>query len=75
MTYKVFGLIGKERGRIMTNETEVLAALDKPSAIYALQQRLDPSNRSTEALQDLLMRMRAAGTVKFDIKSGRWSKA
>ena len=54
----------------MTNETEVLAALDKPSAIYALQQRLDPSNRSTEALQDLLMRMRAAGTVKFDIKSG-----
>jgi len=75
MTYKVFSLIGKERGRIMTNETEVLAALDKPSAIYALQQRLDPGNRSTETLQDLLMRMRAAGTVKFDTKSGRWSKA
>jgi hypothetical protein len=59
----------------MTNETEVLAALDKPSALYALQQRLDPSSKSTDALQDLLMRMRAAGKVKFDIKTGRWCKA
>ena len=59
----------------MTNETEVLAALDKPSALYALQQRLDPSSKSTDALQDLLMRMRAAGQVKFDIKTGRWRKA
>jgi hypothetical protein len=59
----------------MTNEAEVLAALDKPSALYALQQRLDPSNRSTDALQDLLMRMRAAGKVTFSIKTGRWSRA
>jgi hypothetical protein len=59
----------------MTKEEDVLAALDKPRAIYALQQRLDPSNKSTEALQDLLMRMRAAGKVKFDIKSGKWSSA
>lgn len=59
----------------MTNEAEILAALDKPSALYALQQRLDPSSKSTEALQDLLMRMRAAGKVKFDIKTGRWRKA
>ncbi len=59
----------------MTNETEVLAALDKPSALYALQQRLDPSSKSTDALQDLLMRMRATGKVKFDIKTGRWCKA
>jgi hypothetical protein len=59
----------------MTNETEVLAALDKPSALYALQQRLDPSSKSTDALQDLLMRMRASGKVKFDIKTGRWCKA
>ena len=59
----------------MTNEEEVLAALDKPRAIYALQQRLDPSNKSTDALQDLLMGMRARGKVKFDIKTGRWSKA
>ena len=59
----------------MTNEAEILAALDKPSALYALQQRLDPSSKSTDALQDLLMRMRATGKVKFDIKTGRWCKA
>jgi hypothetical protein len=59
----------------MTREEEVLAALDKPRAIYSLQQRLDPSSKSTDALHDLLVRMRAAGTVKFDINTGRWSKA
>ena len=64
-----------KRASIMTNEEDVLAALDKPRAIYSLQQRLDPSNKSTDALQELLMRMRTAGKVKFDIKSGRWSKA
>ena len=41
----------------------------------ALQQRLDPSNKSTDALQVLLMRMRDEGKVRFDIKTGRWSKA
>jgi hypothetical protein len=59
----------------MTREEEVLEALDKPRALYGLQQRLDPSNKSTDALQDLLMRMRTAGKVKFDIKTGKWSKA
>ena len=59
----------------MPNEQDVLAALDKPSAIYSLKQRLDPSSKNTDALQDLLMRMRAAGKVKFDIKTGKWSKA
>ena len=59
----------------MTTEEEVLAALDKPRALYGLQQRLDPSNKSTDALQELLLRMRAAGKVKFDIKSGKWAKA
>jgi hypothetical protein len=53
----------------------VLAQLDKPRALYGLQQRLDPSNKSTDALQELLMRMRTAGRVKFDIKTGKWSKA
>jgi hypothetical protein len=56
-------------------EEDVLAALDKPRAVYPLQQRLDPSNKSTDALQELLMKMRAAGKVKFDIKTGKWSKA
>ncbi len=55
----------------MTREEDVLEALDKPRALYALQQRLDPSNKSTDALQELLMRMRTAGTVKFDIKTGK----
>ena len=59
----------------MINEEDVLTALDKPRAVYALQMRLDPSNKSTEALQELLLRMRAAGKVKFDIKKGNWSKA
>jgi hypothetical protein len=59
----------------MIKEEDVLAALDKPRAVFSLQQRLDPSNRSTDALQDLLMRMRTAGTVKFDIKTGKWRKA
>jgi len=59
----------------MTTEDDVLAALDKPRAIYSLQQRLDPSNKSTEALQELLMRMRAEEKVTFNIRTGRWSKA
>jgi hypothetical protein len=59
----------------MTTEEDVLAALDKPRAIYSLQKLLDPSSKSTDALQDLMMRMRTAGKVKFDIKAGVWSKA
>ena len=59
----------------MMKEEDILVALDKPRAIYSLQQRLDPGNKSTDALQELLMRMRAEGKVKFDIKTGRWRKA
>jgi hypothetical protein len=59
----------------VTKEVDVLAALEKPCAIYSLKQRLDPSSKTTDALQDLLMRMRAAGKVKFDIKTGRWDRA
>ncbi len=59
----------------MTKEEEVLAALDKPRALYSIQQRLDPSSKSTDALHDLLIRMRAEGRVKFDIKTGHWTKA
>ena len=58
----------------MTREEDVIAALDKPRALYGLQQRVDPSNKSTDALQDLLMRMRAEGKVTFDIHTGKWSK-
>ena len=60
----------------MTSEAEILAALgEKPLALYALQQRVDPSNKSTDALQEQMLRLRAAGKVKFDIKTGKWSRA
>jgi hypothetical protein len=74
MTYRQAG-VANEGVSALTREEEVLAALDKPRALYGIQQLVDPSNKSTDALQDLLMRMRTAGKVKFDIKSGRWSKA
>ena len=64
-----------ERTLLMTREEDVLAALDKPRAVYALQKLLDPSSKIPDPLQDLLMRMRAAGKVRFDIKTGLWSKA
>lgn len=59
----------------MTREEDVLEALDKPRALYSIQMLVDPSNKSTDALQELLMRMRSEGKVKFDINSGRWRKA
>ncbi len=59
----------------MIREEDVLTALDKPRAIYSLQKLLDPSSKSSDPLQDLLMQMRTAGKVKFNIKTGLWSKA
>lgn len=59
----------------MTREEDVLAALDKPRALYAVQQRVDPANKSTDALHALLMRMRSEGKVSFDIKTGKWARA
>jgi hypothetical protein len=58
----------------MIKEEDVLAALDKPRAVYSLLARLDPSNKSTDALHELLMGMRAAGKVKFDIHNGKSRK-
>ena len=67
----------------MTKEEDVLAALDKPRAIHSLQLRVDPSSKSTDTLQDLLMAKASIvgaahagrGKVKFDIITGKWSKA
>ena len=59
----------------MIKEEDVVAALDKPRSLISLNQRLDPGNKSTDALQELLMRMRSEGKLKFDINSGRWRKA
>jgi hypothetical protein len=58
----------------MTKEEDVLAALDEPRAIFSLQKLLDPSSKTSDPIQDLMMRMRSAGKVKFDIKTGLWSK-
>ena len=58
----------------MVREEDVLAALDKPRALYPLQLLLDPSNKNTDGLQELLLRMRAEGKVTFNIKNGKWSK-
>ena len=58
----------------MTDEERVLEALEKPSELYHLQQRLDPSSKTTDALQDQLLKMHSAGKVKFDIKRGNWSR-
>lgn len=59
----------------MSREDAVLAALDKPRALYAIHQQIDPGNKSTDATQEMLMRMRAEKKVTFDIKTGKWSKA
>ena len=59
----------------MIKEEDVLAALDKPRAVYSLKTRLDPASKSTEPLQEMLLRMRAEGKVKFDIHTGKWRKA
>lgn len=59
----------------MTKEEDILAALDKPPPVYGILQLVDPSSKSTDALQDTLLKMRSAGKVKFDVKKGTWSKA
>lgn len=59
----------------MITDDDILAVLSKPLGVYPLQQLLDPSSKSTDALQDQLMRMRTSGKVKFDIKTGKWKKA
>ena len=64
----------RQRRSIVTREEDVLEALDKPRALYSIQMLVDPSNKSTDGLQELLMRMRTEGKVKFDINSGRWRK-
>jgi hypothetical protein len=59
----------------MITEAEIVAALDKPRNLYAIQQRVSPGRRDTDELQTFLMRLRDEKKVKFDIKSGKWSKA
>ncbi len=60
-------------GEAMVSEEAVLKALDKPRKLFSIRQVTDPSG-SDEALQVLLMKMRDAGKVGFDIKKGTWRK-
>jgi len=56
----------------MTEEKVLGALAEKPLKIRALLNRVSPSG-SEEELHVLLMRMRDAGKVKFNIKSGLWA--
>lgn len=55
----------------MTHEKILSVLAEKPLTLNAILGRLSSSGSSDE-LQVLLMRMRDAGKVKFDIQSGRW---
>jgi hypothetical protein len=55
-------------------EEKILAALDKPRKLYSILMTVNPSG-SSEELQQMLLRMRDQGLVKFDIHKGRWSRA
>ena len=59
----------------MATEQQILTALsEKPLKAYSLLMRVDPSG-SADALQATLLKMRAAGTVKFNINTGMWTKS
>ena len=57
------------------SKEKVLAALDKPRALYSVHSLIDPGTKSTDNTQDLLKAMREEGLVRFDINTGRCSKA
>jgi hypothetical protein len=57
----------------MTEEKIMAALAEKPLALNAILKRVSSSG-SSEELQVVLMRMRDAGKVKFDIHTGRWSR-
>ena len=59
----------------MMTETQIIAALDKPRSLYSIQQLVAPSQKDTDELQTVLMRLRDQKKVKFDIHTGRWSRA
>jgi hypothetical protein len=59
----------------MIAEAEIIAALDEPRKLYAIQQWVAPDQKNTKELQTVLMRLRDQKKVKFDINSGRRSRA
>ena len=57
----------------MTEEKIMAALAEKPLTLNTILRRVSPSGSSDE-LQVVLMQMREAGKVKFDIHTGRWSR-
>ena len=55
----------------MTDRENILSALrEKPLKVYEIMRRANVANE--ESCQSLLLRMRDEGSVKFDIRKGRW---
>jgi DNA-binding IclR family transcriptional regulator len=55
----------------MSDQEKILDALrEKPLKVYEIMKRANIPNE--ESCQSVLLRMRAAGLVKFDIHIGRW---
>ena len=55
----------------MTDRENILSALrEKPLKVYEIMRRANVSNE--ESCQSLLLRMRDEGSMKFDIRKGRW---
>jgi len=62
----------KRSKRIMSERENILSALrEKPLKVFEIMRRANISNE--ESCQSLLLRMRDEGSIKFDIKKGRWS--
>ena len=56
----------------MSDKEKILGALrDKPLKVYEIMKRTNISHQ--ESCQSLLQKMRDEGSVKFDIRKGRWS--
>ena len=57
-----------------TDRDAILRALaEKPLTLFSVKQRANIHN--DEECQQLLLKMRDEGTVKFDIKTGKWRTA
>ena len=58
----------------MITEAEIIAALDEPRPLFAIQRRVAPGEKNTEDLQMILLRMRDENKVTFESSTGRWSR-
>jgi hypothetical protein len=56
---------------VLTGESVMTALSEKPTTIFKLRKRLGTS--AEQELLVLLLQLRLAGAVKFDITSGCWS--